>query len=47
MKCWYLIDTTCDRPPGICEGCPKYEKWREERNMIEKKLIDMKGDENE
>ncbi len=34
MKCWYLIDTTCDRPPGICEGCQKYEDWRKESERM-------------
>lgn len=34
MKCWYLIDTTCDRPPGICEGCQKYEDWKRQRERM-------------
>jgi hypothetical protein len=34
MKCWYLIDTTCDRPPGICEGCERYEDWRKESERV-------------
>lgn len=34
MKCWYLIDTICDRPPGICEGCERYEDWRKEREKM-------------
>ena len=37
MKCWYIYGEDCERH-GICEGCPKYEKWREERNMMEKKM---------
>lgn len=38
MKCWYLIDTICDRPPGVCEGCERYEDWRKksERMIVEK-----------
>lgn len=41
MKCWYLIDTICDRPPGICEGCERYEDWRKERDgMTEERPID-------
>lgn len=38
MKCWYLIDTICDRPPGHCTGCKKYEDWRKERDEIENKI---------
>jgi len=38
MKCWYIIDTTCDRPPGICEECEKYEDWRRERERICKEI---------
>ena len=34
MKCWYLIDTICNRPPGICEGCERYEDWRKEREKM-------------
>ena len=34
MKCWYLINTICDRPPGICEGCQKYEDWRKESERM-------------
>ncbi len=41
MKCWYLIDTICDRPPGICEGCERYEDWRREsERMTEERPID-------
>ncbi len=41
MKCWYLIDTICDRPPGICEGCERYEDWRKEsERMTEERPID-------
>ena len=29
MKCWYLLDTECDRK-GDCEGCPKYQDWHEQ-----------------
>ena len=30
--CWYLLPGMgCDRPPGICEGCPIYDKWQKMR----------------
>ena len=38
MKCWYLIDTICDRPPGICEGCERYEDWRKKCERMTEKL---------
>lgn len=34
MKCWYLIDTICDRPHGICERCERYEDWRKESERV-------------
>ena len=34
MKCWYIIDHNCQRPPGICEGCEDYERWCREREQF-------------
>ena len=38
MKCWYLYGAICERH-GICEGCPTYDQWCEERDKAEKELM--------
>ena len=30
MKCWYLLDTECDKK-GDCEGCPMYDIWHKKQ----------------
>lgn len=47
--CWYLIDTICDRSPGICEGCPQYHRWQKlrEESMKDWKIKLMKKERGE